>query len=201
MKKLFLILPLPLIAQEVLPELVITASRTEERIEDLPYTAQVLSAADLLANASRTLPQAFLNTPGVLVQQTTTAHGSPYIRGFTGRQNLLLQDGIRLNNSTWRGGPVQYWNTLDSQAISQIELIKSQGSVLYGSDAASDTQRIPINGTPGYLVASLYSGWQVTEALSLNLALENLTDKDYRIHGSGQNQAGRNATLSVKYQW
>ncbi len=139
MNKFFLLLPLPLAAQEMLPELVVTATRTAEEATDVPYTTEVLDAEDLAENAVRSLPQAFLNTPGVLVQQTTPGHGSPYIRGFTGRQNLLLQDGIRLNNSTWRGGPVQYWNTLDAQAVDRIELIKSQGSVLFGSDAIGGT--------------------------------------------------------------
>jgi hemoglobin/transferrin/lactoferrin receptor protein len=139
MKRILLFLPLPLAAQELLPELVVTASRTSKEAQNVPYTTEILDSADLLANSTRTLPQAFLDTPGVLVQQTTPGHGSPYIRGFTGRQNLLLLDGIRLNNSTWRGGPVQYWNTLDAQAISSIELIKSQGSVLYGSDAIGGT--------------------------------------------------------------
>ena len=127
------------VAQEVLPEVVVTADRTTEEAQEVPYTLEILTAEDLLENASRTMPQAFLNTPGVLVQQTTPGHGSPYIRGFNGRQTLLLQDGIRLNNSTWRGGPVQYWNTLDAQAIDRVELIKSQGSVLFGSDAIGGT--------------------------------------------------------------
>jgi hemoglobin/transferrin/lactoferrin receptor protein len=87
----------------------------------------------------RTLPEAFQYIPGVLVQKTTHGHGSPIIRGFTGRQNLLLVDGIRANNSTFRGGPVQYWNTFDPLAIDRIEIIKSQGSVLYGSDAIGGT--------------------------------------------------------------
>lgn len=87
----------------------------------------------------RSLPEALRFTPGVLIQKTAHGHGSPSIRGFTGRQNLLLVDGIRTNNSTWRSGPVQYWNTVDSQAIDRIDVIRSQGSVLYGSDAAGGT--------------------------------------------------------------
>ena len=75
----------------------------------------------------------------MLVQKTANGHGSPFIRGFTGRQNLLLVDGVRLNNSTFRSGPVQYWNTVDPLSIDHIELIKSQGSVLYGSDAVGGT--------------------------------------------------------------
>ena len=111
MKAIFFLLPLSVIAQEILPDVVVTANRNTEEAKEVPYTLEILTAEDLLENATRTLPQAFLNTPSVLVQQTTTGHGSPYIRGFTGRQNLLLQDGIRLNNSTWRNGPVQYWRT------------------------------------------------------------------------------------------
>lgn len=139
MRAILLLFPISVIAQEILPEIVVTANRTTKETKEVPYTLDILTAEDLLENATRTLPQAFLNTPGVLVQQTTTGHGSPYIRGFTGRQNLLLQDGIRLNNSTWRNGPVQYWNTLDAQAIDRLELIKSQGSVLFGSDAIGGT--------------------------------------------------------------
>ena len=139
MRAILLLFPISVIAQEILPEIVVTANRTTKETREVPYTLDILTAKDLLENATRTLPQAFLNTPGVLVQQTTTGHGSPYIRGFTGRQNLLLQDGIRLNNSTWRNGPVQYWNTLDAQAIDRLELIKSQGSVLFGSDAIGGT--------------------------------------------------------------
>ncbi len=63
----------------------------------------------------------------------------------------------------------------------------------------SDTQRIPPGGTPGYAVASIRGGWTITTQLSVVIAVENLTDEDYRIHGSGQNEAGRNLTLA--YQW
>lgn len=124
---------------ESLEEVVVTAYRSETKAAGIPFTTEVLTAEDLTERATRTLPTAFLDTPGVLVQQTTAAHGSPFIRGFTGRQNLLLQDGVRINNATWRSGPVQYWNTLDSLAVDRVELIKSQGSVLYGSDAIGGT--------------------------------------------------------------
>ncbi|MGJ8696456.1 MAG: hypothetical protein ACSHYF_09065 [Verrucomicrobiaceae bacterium] len=54
---------------------------------------------------------------------------------------------------------------------------------------------------PSYLVTSLCAGMQATENIQLNLALENLTDQDYRIHGSGQNAPGLNATFGVKIEW
>lgn len=128
-----------LTAQDFLNPLVVTATRTAQTEKTVPYTTSSLSAEFLQQQSVRTLPEALQYVPGVLVQKTTHGHGSPFIRGFTGRQNLLLVDGIRANNSTYRGGPVQYWNTFDSLAIDRIEVIKSQGSVLYGSDAIGGT--------------------------------------------------------------
>jgi hemoglobin/transferrin/lactoferrin receptor protein len=90
----------------------------------------------------RTIPDALDSIPGVLVQKTGYGQGSPFIRGYTGRNNVLLIDGIRLNNSTWRSGPVQYWNTFDQEGVRSFELIKGQGSVLYGSDAIGGTANL-----------------------------------------------------------
>lgn len=143
MKRLFILL-LPftasqIFAQDFLEPLVVTASRNATALRDLPYSGSSFSAEDFRENSIRTLPDALRLTPGVLVQKTAHGHGSPYIRGFTGRQNLLLVDGVRINNSTFRGGPVQYWNTIDPYSLDHFELIRSQGSVLYGSDAAGGT--------------------------------------------------------------
>jgi hemoglobin/transferrin/lactoferrin receptor protein len=62
-----------------------------------------------------------------------------------------------------------------------------------------DTQRIPPGGTPGWTVLNLRSHWQVRPGLTVSLALDNVTDADYRIHGSGLNEPGRNfiATLAL----
>jgi hemoglobin/transferrin/lactoferrin receptor protein len=64
-----------------------------------------------------------------------------------------------------------------------------------------DTQRIPIGGTPGYMVAMLHAGWKPNDHLELTLGLENLTDEDYRLHGSGQNEPGFGAILAARAVW
>lgn len=130
---------LPATAQDLLAPLVVTATRSPEELLNVPYSTALLDKETLQDNQVRTLPEALQFTPGVMVQKTAHGHGAPIIRGLIGRQNLLLVDGVRTNNSTWRNGPIQYWNTVDSQSIDHIELIRSQGSVLYGSDAAGGT--------------------------------------------------------------
>lgn len=135
----FLFSFLCLSAQEMLDPLVVTAGRSEDGLKDVPYTLEVITEEFIERNKRRTLPEVLQFTPGVLVQKTAYGHGSPFIRGFTGRQNLLMVDGVRMNNSIARGGPVQYWNTVDPYSLERVELIKSQGSVLYGSDAVGGT--------------------------------------------------------------
>ncbi|MBC7978965.1 MAG: TonB-dependent receptor, partial [Armatimonadetes bacterium] len=129
----------PLSAQNFLDPLIVTATRDEIPLKLAPYSSTYFSAEDFLENTVRTLPDALRYTPGVLVQKTAHGQGSPFIRGFTGRQNLFLVDGVRFNNSTFRSGPVQYWNTVDPFSLDHFELVRSQGSVLYGSDAVGGT--------------------------------------------------------------
>ena len=76
---------------------------------------------------------------GIMIQETAFGQGSPYIRGFTGFRNVFLVDGIRLNNSVFREGPNQYWNTVDPFSLDRLEVVKGPGSVLYGSDAIGGT--------------------------------------------------------------
>ena len=65
---------------------------------------------------------------------------------------------------------------------------------------ATDTDRIPPGGTPSYTVATLRGGWQLSPELGISAALENLFDVDYRIHGSGVNEPGRNFVVTLVWR-
>ena len=60
----------------------------------------------------------------------------------------------------------------------------------------TDVSRIPSNGTPGFSLVNIYGNYDLSENSSICLALENIGDVDYRVHGSGLNGAGRNVILS-----
>jgi hemoglobin/transferrin/lactoferrin receptor protein len=47
-------------------------------------------------------------------------------------------------------------------------------------------------------VFGLSGRWQARPWAELGLRLENLLDKDYRVHGSGVNGAGRAVTVDVR---
>lgn len=41
----------------------------------------------------------------------------------------------------------------------------------------------------------------MTENLMLIMALENVLDQDYRVHGSGQNEPGSNFVMNLNYNY
>ena len=125
-----------------LDQIVVTASRTAKSPHNEPSTIDIITQQDLDEKMSRTVPDALKYTPGIMIQKTAYGHGSPYIRGFTSFRNLFLIDGVRLNNSAFRPGPNQYWNTVDPFTIGRMEIIKGPGSVLYGSDAIGGTVNV-----------------------------------------------------------
>ena len=64
-----------------------------------------------------------------------------------------------------------------------------------------DTERIPPGGTPHYVVFDIRTGYAVNESLDLRLAVENITDEDYRIHGSGYNRPGTNVVFGLTWSF
>lgn len=123
-------------------EVVISALRDKTERFTTPEAIQVIGRKPLIRMQARTAPEALLRTTGVWVQKTNHGGGSPFVRGLTGNQTLLLVDGIRLNNATSRFGPNQYFNTLDLFALDKIEVLHGSGSVQYGSDAFGGTIQV-----------------------------------------------------------
>jgi iron complex outermembrane receptor protein/hemoglobin/transferrin/lactoferrin receptor protein len=58
--------------------------------------------------------------------------------------------------------------------------------------------RIPNGGTPGFAIFDLRAGYRFRRLLIVNLVLENLMNRPYRVHGSGINGAGRAISVGVE---
>ncbi|MFM8358012.1 MAG: TonB-dependent receptor plug domain-containing protein [Verrucomicrobiota bacterium] len=133
-----------------MPPTVVTATRSAEPPGRAAYAVSRVDAEEMGRRQLRILPEALREEPSVMVQKTGNAQASPYLRGFTGFRTLLLVDGIRLNNSVFRDGPNQYWNTVDPWGVDRLELVRGPGSVLYGSDAVGGTvNALTLDRPPG----------------------------------------------------
>ncbi|MFM8371223.1 MAG: TonB-dependent receptor plug domain-containing protein [Bacteroidota bacterium] len=123
------------LSSDSLRELVVSDKRMPGRAGASSEAIGILGKKQILNNQLRTTPEALAAMPGLFVQKTNHGGGSPFLRGLTGNQVLLLVDGIRLNNSTFRYGPNQYLNTIGIFSVAHIEALRGSGSVQYGSDA------------------------------------------------------------------
>lgn len=127
----------------------VTAQRSDEQSFDVPQAVTIVGDEVLLESVVRTTPEALTNQPGLWVQKTTHGGGSPIIRGLVGNQVLLMVDGIRLNNATYRYGPNQYLSGVDPGLVERIEAVRGSGSVLYGSDALGGVVQV-LSKTPSF---------------------------------------------------
>jgi hemoglobin/transferrin/lactoferrin receptor protein len=88
----------------------------------------------------------------------------------------------------WQKGPWSVGATVTLAA--KMDKLATQDRV--------DTERIPPGGTPGYGVYGLHAGWRAGPRFKLSASVENLLNEDYRIHGSGLNEPGRNLVLTAR---
>jgi outer membrane receptor protein involved in Fe transport len=109
--------------------------RSRTNMMDIPAAAAIRTRDEIAQRQSADMFQALENETGILMQRTSAGQASPFIRGLTGQQVLILIDGVRLNNSVFRRGPNQYFNTVDPGMLDHVEVLRGQGAVLWGSDA------------------------------------------------------------------
>lgn len=118
-----------------LAQITVTATRTQKSAYDVAGAVSFVTEEELWRRQPFGAIDALFDEVGIITQRTTNGQGSPTIRSFTGYHTLLLIDGVRLNNSTFRSGPNQYFNTLNGNDLGRIEIVRGPNSVLYGNSA------------------------------------------------------------------
>ena len=95
----------------------------------------IVTSTDAQQQIAISTLDAFESEPGLTVQETNRGAGTLMIRGFIGPENLIVIDGMRFNQSTYRTGPNQYLNLLPIDLFSSIEVVRGPSGVLFGSGA------------------------------------------------------------------
>jgi hemoglobin/transferrin/lactoferrin receptor protein len=121
------------IPTSVMDEVVITATRLEERRFDVPTPIEVVTSETMMRNSPATVAQPLAELSGVSLSGAGFWNTIPVIRGLGGNRVLVLIDGDRENN-LWAGrSPLIPF--VDVTNVERIEVVKGPASVLYGTDA------------------------------------------------------------------
>ena len=119
----------------MLKEVVLSASKTEEKREDIPTQMDIIDYRDVARLNPQTTADMLMSNGSISVQKSQMGGGSPVIRGFEANKVLLVVDGVRMNNAIYRSGHLQNAITVDHSVLERTEIIFGPSSVVYGSDA------------------------------------------------------------------
>lgn len=118
---------------------VVTASRREQKITQVPYAMSVITAADIRASGSRNVPDALRLVPGVNVADLSYGTSAVNVRGMPAllaRELLVLVDGRQIFDCLFGGTPWAIW-PFQLEDIDRIEVIRGPAGVTWGANAVN----------------------------------------------------------------
>lgn len=124
-----------------LGQVVVSASRTEQRLSDTPRPTYVITAEEIAARQPQNIQVLLREIPGLQVVERTGSWGgggSVRLMGLDAHHTLVLVDGQRFIG----GNDVVDIASIPVEAIERIEVVKGPGSALYGSDALGGVVQI-----------------------------------------------------------
>lgn len=116
-----------------LDPLIVTATRSAERLSQTTRSVSVISADEISARGVRTVADALRGVPGLDVVRTGALGGttSIFTRGSESDHTVVLIDGVKVNLA---GGAIDM-ASLSVDNIERIEVVRGSASTLYGSNA------------------------------------------------------------------
>lgn len=118
-----------------LSEYVVSASKWEQKREEVPNRITSLKAKEVAYLNPQTTADLLGNSHEVFIQKSQLGGGSPMIRGFSANSVLIVVDGVRMNNAIYRSGNLQNIISIDPNTLEEAEVVFGPGSIIYGSDA------------------------------------------------------------------
>ncbi|MBC8461823.1 MAG: TonB-dependent receptor, partial [Deltaproteobacteria bacterium] len=165
-----------------LEEVVVTATKTEERRKDIPNSVILIDEIDIEESSAKSLGELLANELGIDWRTYGNYGGAPeeiHIRGMSGNATQVFVNGVNINSPSLGVADV---SRIPLNTIERIEVVKGSGSLLYGSGAMGGTINI-ITKTPKKdkidLKASAGYGTQDTYLASAELGMFVFGDFGY----------------------
>jgi len=132
----------------VMAPLVVTATRAPRSSFELAVPVAAVDSVEIRRIAPNTAADLFRRLPGLDVNGVGPNQTRPMIRGQRGQRILLLEDGLRLNNSRRQQDFGELPAIVDVGSLDRVEVVRGPASVLYGSDAIGGAVNLITGDTP-----------------------------------------------------
>lgn len=142
-------------AEEVLPlytldAVVVTATRTENDVKNVPASTQIITSSDIKKSGATNLRDAITDFANITMTKKVRGGGHEIIvRGMSTDKSLIMVNGHRVANEA-DGSGLGNANALDRinvDNIEKIEIVKGPSSALYGSEAMGGVINIITKGS------------------------------------------------------
>lgn len=184
-------------AVDELPAVVVTGTRSERTLREVPASAQVIEAEALEERQLGDIRELAETVPGVTVERRSnrmtinssdgrSGNAGFNIRGLEGNRVLMLVDGVRMPRNYSFGASSR--DNVDFGLLERVEVIKGPSSALYGSDGIGGVVQFFTRTPASYLKGGKAMGGQA------GLAYEG----DSRAVRAGATVAGR---AGERVQW
>lgn len=116
-----------------------SASRKEQRADDVAAAVYVITQDEIRRSGMRTLPELFRLVPGVQAAQINANTWAVSVRGFNDQFSnklLVLIDGRSIYNRAFSG---VFWDSIDLllDDIDRIEIVRGPGGAVWGANAVN----------------------------------------------------------------
>ncbi len=137
--------------EAVSENVVVTATGTAQRIDEISKAVSVLDDQSIEARRELTLAESLRGTPGIRVQQQRSigALTSVRLRGLRNFDTAILFDGLRVRDaSDINGSAVVVIPDLLPADLDRVEVLRGSGSSIYGTNAIGGViNLVPRTGT------------------------------------------------------
>ena len=180
-------------ADEVLEEVVVTATRTEQPISDVIGSVTVITRADIETSQAQSLQDLLRGEAGIDIANSggLGKASSIYLRGGNATQTLILVDGVRMGSATAGTTSVEF---IPVEQIERIEIVRGPRSSLYGSDAIGGVIQIFTRRNQGVTASAGISSHNTQDySAGFGDVVGNLR---FNVNGAYQQSDGFNACAS-----